>query len=388
MEYTTEWALVSDKSGHEEKYLIILQNGIPMVNVNTRFIVLQKGQCRPRTTEIYDFCRYLNYLSSIEKVMETATQMDIYSFLSELYIEENKSYENIRTYCKAISKVYECYATLGFSLDESIYRDDIKLILTGNVNGKTKKSNDYITKTNKLIYLFKPKKKDFRMPQYLKWYQDFEIQEISNQLRLAYRCIYLISIYSGFRVDSILSITLDTVSLKNGYVKPTRTKTGIMHAAVLPEFVIQLLETYVMEIRTPLASQTGFLSNYLFLTQNGVNKGLPVKYEAYRSALLVAAKKAKKMNDRVSTDIVHTHAGRSTFLSRIRSYQLNEKRLGHKTLSDEDICLLMDWTSMQCLKNYDLLTRIQELSPFVGELMDNIYDISEKSLLSNSEKDE
>lgn len=384
--YITEWALITDKTGVESKYLLILKNGYPLQIVNKRMMSLQKGQIRPRTTQVYNFCKFLNYLSDIDKEIETATMTEIYTFLSELYIEENMKCGNIKTYCNAIAMVYELYAILGIPLDDSIYREDTKMILTGKMKGKTKKTKEYITKVNKLIYFFSPTKRDYSMPLYLKWYQDFEIEGIANELQLAYRCIFFITIYTGFRIDSVLSINMDTFSLKNCFVKPTRTKTGLMHAAYLPISVINILDSYISEIRTPIALQTGFLCKYLFLTQNGKNKGQAISYEAYRNALIIAAKKAKEKNSLISTNIVHTHAGRSTFLSRIRSYQLEEKRLGNKALSDEDLCLLMDWKSLQCIENYDLMTRIQELSPFVGELMDSIYDVSKMDILTNKEK--
>ena len=90
-----------------------------------------------------------------------------------------------------------------------------------------------------------------------------------------------------------------------------------------------------------------------------------MSYGTYYSALKRAAEKVRKKYPELELGTVHTHAGRSTFAAALRSYQLRERRLGHETLSDEDFCILMDWRSLQCLKDYDLATRIQEISPLL-----------------------
>ena len=92
-------------------------------------------------------------------------------------------------------------------------------------------------------------------------------------------------------------------------------------------------------------------------------------YGSYYSALKRAAEKVRQKHPELELGEVHTHAGRSTFAAALRSYQLRERRLGRETISDQDFCLLMDWTSLQCLKSYDLATRIQEVSP----LMEGFY---------------
>lgn len=70
---------------------------------------------------------------------------------------------------------------------------------------------------------------------------------------------------------------------------------------------------------------------------------------------------------------LHTHAGRSTFLVTLRSYQLEQRRKGIPTFSDADIMTLMDWKSMSCLENYDLLTRAFEVLPFQREFFQTHY---------------
>ncbi len=123
-----------------------------------------------------------------------------------------------------------------------------------------------------------------------------------------------------------------------------------------------LIRSYIENERS---RNPGNSSEWLFLN----NRGEQMTYGSYYSALKRAAEKVRKKHPELELGSVHTHAGRSTFAAALRSYQLRERRLGRETISDQDFCLLMDWTSLQCLKNYDLATRIQEVSP----LMEGFY---------------
>ena len=126
----------------------------------------------------------------------------------------------------------------------------------------------------------------------------------------------------------------------------------------MPDELALLIQSYIENERS---RNPGNCSEWLFLN----NRGGQMTYESYNSALKYAAEKVRKKHPELELGTVHTHAGRSTFAAALRSYQLRERRLGHKALSDEDFCILMDWRSLQCLKDYDLATRIQEISPLL-----------------------
>ena len=110
-------------------------------------------------------------------------------------------------------------------------------------------------------------------------------------------------------------------------------------------------------------------SEYFFVGSNGN----PVTYGAYRSALESAR---IKINAKYGWDIkaLHTHAGRSTFAAAIRSYQLEQQRKGVPTFSDVDFCNLMDWKSLDSLKHYDLVHRVQDAAPMLIDFYKN-YDV-------------
>ncbi len=123
--------------------------------------------------------------------------------------------------------------------------------------------------------------------------------------------------------------------------------------------LVSRISTYINEMRSLYISD----SEYLFIGRNG----LPITYNAYLKALQRASEKSG-INEKL-----HTHSGRATFLYKLRSFQLEQKRAGRETITDEDICQLMDWKSMQCLNNYDKINRIQEISPLIAEFQKDIY---------------
>ena len=64
-----------------------------------------------------------------------------------------------------------------------------------------------------LSKMFSPNQNDIPEFTYTKWYSAEQIRAISDELPLTYRCIFLDTVYTGHRIDSALSLTLDTVFL-------------------------------------------------------------------------------------------------------------------------------------------------------------------------------
>lgn len=213
------------------------------------------------------------------------------------------------------------------------------------------------------------------MVSYTKWYTNEQILALMKELPLVYRCIFLDTVVTGHRVDSALSITLKSINMQERWIMPTRTKTGRNHRAFLPDYLSELILTYQIESRAPIVRKTGSDSQYLFLGHDGQ----PVTYDAYRFALQAAAKRANAANPELELKTVHTHAGRSTFAAALRSYQKAQQAQGIPTFTDDDFCKLMDWASLQCLDNYDILTRAQALSPLVEKFQDGFFSFTDKS---------
>lgn len=372
--FTVASALFENAKGDKKKY-IILDKGIPTTEINKHLIVQQEKYARPVSTGAYNLCLFFNSMEDYGIDVFHVTMNDIYNYLFSAYIDDCKSYHTVKSYIFSISALYESLARRGIELDESLYHPDYRLSLFPSAGTKVLTSNkDKLTKVYALKYEFCPRKDDASESNYTKWYAPEEITIISEELPITYRCIFLDTIYTGHRVDSALSITLDTVSLKDKQVWPTRTKTGKTHISLIPPKLCELMQTYLVEVRSNIVNKTGSTSNFFFLGRNG----LPVTYGAFDKAIKAAHARILKKNPYIHLNKLHTHAGRSTFAATLRTYQLNQQRKGIPTFTDTDFCNLMDWKSLQCLENYDIATRAQEVSPLLEEYFSNYLNSNYK----------
>lgn len=360
--YTVEKATFKENST-EQKLHVILDNGVPDILANQALLnKMRSGKNRlsnraENTSSIYRWCKFSNYIwETKQKTYKEATMNDIYSFLCFLFNEKNFKYNNLISYISVLSQVYENLALRHYPIDKSLFRPTPAMVIRKSRNSKSQKLT-YVSNLKALF--FQQEDGGNIMPSYCKWYTPEQIAKISDALRLDYECIFLISIYTGFRISSILSLKLDSINLQESVITETSSKTGQIHSISIPENLRQKISTYINEMR----SLYGSYSEYLFIGRNG----LPITYNAYLKALQRTSK-ITGINEKL-----HTHAGRSTFLYNLRSFQLEQKRCGREVFTDEDICQLMDWKSMQCLNNYDKTNRIQELSPIIKEFQNEIY---------------
>ncbi|MDL2219580.1 site-specific integrase [Ruminococcaceae bacterium OttesenSCG-928-O06] len=379
--YSVAHAIVVTKNG-EKDFLLLVEDGIPMIELNQN---LQVRQLRSASgsDSVYYLARYLRYLESRGIEFDSAKYDDIYLFIHGLYVAGETSYDNLCRYISVVESAYENLALRGHTFDDSLYRPDIKLALASRGKTKIKGNKDKLTIIGRMKYLFSISAEE-RMEKdvdYLKWYTPEQADAIASQLRLDYACIFWISIITGFRISSIVSIKLSTTFLKEAKLRPTFSKTGRVHTASIPPFLNEMISNYISGMRREIVEKTGSTSDSLFLTKTHKDAGKTITAAAFRAALITAAKRAKEINPNLSLDNVHTHAGRSTFLANIRSRQIMDQREGRPTFSDSDICALMDWKSMQCLDNYDLRTRVEEISPWVMNIYANsMPDIDTKDL--------
>lgn len=348
---------------------LITDNGYPAVDINRHLILAQVDRERPITTNIYYLCNYLNYLNEHHIEPADATMVTITDFLCELYCDglpysgngDPKSYSAICDFVEVIAKLYDSLILRGYDVDVSLFTKTQQMLLapdpkTSRHRGKVYRGKEHLTMIPFLIRLFNPNQNDVPQMAYTKWYSAEEITAIAAALPLVYRCIFLDTVYTGHRIDSALSLTLDSVDLYEGTVTPTRSKTGKIHTSIMPPSLVENFRQYLIDVRSDLRTE----SDYFFIGKNGE----PVSYAAYRHALEAAR---VKVNREYGWEIqaLHTHAGRSTFAAALRSYQLDCQRKGIPTFSDTDFCNLMDWKSLASLEHYDLVTRVRDVSPLL-----------------------
>lgn len=391
MRFTVGYCLYphGENNSIETRMRLIFDDGLPATELNRHLVMAQLNRDKPLGTTVYQLCIYLNYLDMRGLEAVNATMDNLYNFLCELYIDglpygcnkAPKSYNTICDYVDTLSKLYEMLALRGYPLDDSLYTRSQKMMLlpdpkTNRRKGRAIKKGEHLTMVYYLSKLFSPNQNDAPKFAYTKWYSAEQIRAIADELPLTYRCIFLDTVYTGHRIDSALSLTIDTVDLYNAHVTPTRTKTGKKHTSLIPPELVNDFQSYLMDVRRKIDTN----SEYFFVGSSGK----PVTYGSYRSALESAR---MKVNKKYGWDIkaLHTHAGRSTFAAALRSYQLEQRRKGVPTFSDVDFCNLMDWKSLESLKHYDLVNRVQDVEPILIDFYKK-YNIisSENNSAANS----
>ena len=374
--YTVERALIERKGELTPCYLV-LRDGIPATAINKHLLVKQAKYAHPCSTPAYVIEDFLNTMDSYGLSIEEITRGNIYDYLSEAYVEDGKAYKTILSYITHIGDLFDDLQIHGFQLHPSLLTTDKHAFYVI----RNKKAKRHITTIPLMRAEFIPNKNaalSSGMISYTKWYTKEQILAIQAELSPVYRCIFLDTVTTGHRVDSALSITLQSINMREHWIMPTRTKTGRNHRAFLPEFLSEQIYTYQIEDRAAIVRKTGTDSQFLFLGRNGK----PVTYAAYRAALQTAAKKVRTIHPELGLTEVHTHAGRSTYAAALRSYQKSQQAKGIPTFTDDDFCKLMDWASMQCLDNYDILTRTQDLSPLVEKFQDGFFSFLDRSSLT------
>lgn len=362
---------------------IIVDGEFPAVEINRHLIMSQINKDKPISTPIYYLCIWLNYLDERSLDVLDAKMEDIQDFLQELYIDglpyaghgQPKSYSAICSYIESLSKLYDALTLRGYKLDESLYTRSQLMTLapapkTSRKKGSMIHAKEHLTTVHYLVHSFSPNKNDAPNSTYTKWYTAEQIRAIANALPLVYRCIFLDTVYTGHRIGSTLSFTLESVDLYKGTVTPTKSKTGKIHTSIIPANLVEDMRQYLIDVRSYIKTDC----DSFFVGRDGK----PVTYQAYRSALETAR---IKVNSQYGWNIeaLHTHAGRSTFAATLRTYQLECRRKGVPTFSDVDFCNLMDWKSLDSLKHYDLVNRVHEISPLIKEFYSNFDTVVDEN---------
>ncbi len=357
-QYTVEPVLLPEtKKRPEQKCYFILKNDYPDDRINGYFkkqinqLISTKGSIsRIPTTPQYIFSDLANYLyDNYGKDYVDIEMKELNSYLEEKHSNgvDNKS---ICNYIDIIHNIYNYLYLTGYDLHPSLFKKNTAMVLNGA------KGNNGDLLINNLKQLYKSKRFDYSMPGYKKWYTPDEIKLIANELRIDYKCIFLITCFTGYRIDSAISIKLSDFKATANTVRESRSKTGQLHTAPIPPFLTKLIVSYILNFRNIYINSEN-TSDSLFIGKNGNE----TSYHNYISALSDAC------NRLGFTESLHSHAGRSTFLSMMRTYQLEKRRKNEEVFNDYDLCLLMDWKNLSNLENYDLLNRINEVAPFIDD---------------------
>ena len=355
-----------------KKSLYILEDmGDLTVPVNTALVDLQLKRKDSASSLCYyarHFCDYL--LGKGITDLADVTAADLRFFAEEL-VSAGKSAAVVNAYASLIGEIFNAFMELNGHPHSTLLKGDAAFAAGGR--GKKRRNNFTLAAT---IIRRKVSKKERRqktaMITYTKWYTPEEIQLVAQTLSPRDRCIFLVSVETGYRISSVLSIMANTENIKNGFVEETFSKTGPTHAARISSQLQRLLVEYITTERKRVVEKTGEDNGFLFLANKGKDVGKTLSYNAFYLALQTAEKKIHEAYPDKQGLLLHTHAGRSTFFNRLMHHNLEQKQAGENYLSDSQICHLMDWSSMDCLDAYyDFQERALPPTPLYEDFLIN-----------------
>lgn len=354
-----ETTLAAEGKLPERKCYTILDNDIPDYYVNTFFVAQSNSldhenkSGRDHVNAHNYWVKFANYMwNKFHRHYSEATVYDILAFLDWIKKEGIKN-SSVKQYIIALHKMFS-HLMIYYNLDESLFELTPQMI----AKGVAVKSDHLIIDSLKKLY--PTEKRTCLMPQYEKWLTVEQASKISKLLRLDYRCVFLITYFTGFRIDSALSIKLQNFNLKQCSVRASRSKNGLVHTAPIPKALAKEIQNYVDFIRIDREDFTN-PCDALFLGKDGQE----MEYGSFYQAL-------NRVGELLGEEL-HSHAGRSSFLAMMRTKQLTDRRAGKETFTDEHLMALMDWKTMSSLHNYDKMNRVEEVLPFVNDYFGDIY---------------
>ncbi|MDY3731283.1 MAG: tyrosine-type recombinase/integrase [Candidatus Choladocola sp.] len=369
--YVTGYMKVMEKE-NTKKYLVILDNednGKVVVSVAPALTEYQKRRIEGTTQVGYakNFLDYLYMFCNGMKDISQATLEQIYEFGTYLK-EQGKSPDTIRQYAYLIDDIYDdLYIRHRIPEDSTLIRGTQSYLAMR----PNKMQNEHYTLAGSVIKRVIGREKSTTPPMlsFNKNLTDEEIQLIKSYLNLRDKCIFSISVDTGYRISSVLSISFCIEAFEAGHVIETHSKTGRTHPATISLNTQKMLFDYIHGPRHDALKRVGVEDfPLLFLSVYG-GQVHQLSYSTYYSAEKAAEKKIHAEHpDRYDLHI-HSHAGRATYLNRI---------VQNGNMSDATLCSCMDWKSpaplyhyydMRSAKHYDEAHLYREA--IMGEISDD-----------------
>jgi integrase len=346
----------TDAGGTVDRYMIT-DNQMPLDEPNQW--IEAKSMRKASTGKEYagKLVVYLNYLDRIGLEYSNANNRHVRGFLNHLLYGSSEdlklrspeaalSYSTLSKYIIVVTEFYKW-------LDQ--VRDTNMTFYERKNNIRARKSflygQIYTYDYQYIIDACLPRLKGRR--EYLKWYDDDTKDRIcSGFLTLRDKAVFRLTL-EGFRIDEVLSMTLDSYNAEERLIQPTRSK-GKAEARVghnplrtvsLPHDTCELINRYIETERTVAENESGIISQYLFINLNkGRFQGQPLLYSNYRKSLLRCAQRSG-----LDTSGIRTHNGRSTKAMEFLEHQALHPEDG---ITDVIIAETFGWSSLDSIKHY------------------------------------
>lgn len=300
-------------------------------------------------------CRFLAYLEKRGKTFWDCTDEDIIKYLRQLQYDTSTPIVSIVEQCisyPAAAAYY--YPVRGFYLFLHNCRQPIKPSIKYVMRYNRDRYLQGIAPVIEAPDLAIENSLDRGAParEYIKWYSNEQKEALLNAFRtLRDKAIFSIGL-DGFRIDEILSSSIDDYDKDTATLTPYRSKRkedgSEERHAPLSERSVMLLEKYKINerdlVEMEIEETGGRMPRELFVVlRHGESFGKPLKYRAFWQNLKTAAKRAG-----LEPAKTRTHSGRSTRANEVfTDYAENPEKW-----TEEEILELFGWKSMRSAAPY------------------------------------
>jgi len=190
--------------------------------------------------------------------------------------------------------------------------------------------------------------------EYIKWYTEDEKALICSGFNtLRDECIFRLTL-EGFRIDEVLSMTLDNYDALEGLIRPSRSKgkqtvmegnKSHLRMVALPKITVDLMDQYLFLERMVAENESTNVNNHIFINLNsGKYQGESLKYRNYLKILKRCCEKVE-----IDSKKIRTHSGRSTKVMELLEYQATHPE---SNLTDVHVLETMGWRSPESIEHY------------------------------------
>jgi integrase len=284
--------------------------------------------------------------SHVKKFVDTL----VYGDLTDLKIrslESSLSYSTLNSYVTVVTEFYKW-------LDNN-YETNMKFFKKKNIQRARHSylyGQIYEYDYKYIIDRYLPRLKLSK--EYIKWYTKEEKTLICSGFNTVRdESVFRLTL-EGFRIDEVLSMTIDNYDALEGVIQPSRSKgkqnvikgnKSNLRIVALPKKTVDLIDKYLSTERMIAENESMKINNNMFINLNsGKNQGEVLKYRNYLKIL-------KRCCAKVGFDSrkIRTHSGRSTKVMELLEYQATHPDSG---LTDVHVLETMGWRSPESIEHY------------------------------------
>lgn len=349
-----KFRFVTDIGTFCERYMII-KDYIPFFRINQWLELKSIRKISTGREYAKKLVVFLNWLDSQEISFEAATNYHVHQFLHFLIFGHLQDEKILSVQSTLSSSTLQSYITVITSfyrwLDEISQTEMLWNSKTIGANKSFLYGQIYNYEYNYLVDGYVAMLKPGR--DYIKWYDEETKDALCNNFLTLRDEAVLRLTFEGFRIDEVLSITLESYNATDRIVQPTRSKgrananrrSNPLRVVALPEKTCNIIDRYIQTERATAETESGRISQYLFINLNSSRtQGTPLRYHNYLKILKRCAERAG-----LDPSKIRTHNGRSTKAMEF---------LEHQTLHPEDnitdgiIMESFGWRSFSSIDHY------------------------------------